>query len=633
MKKITFVCLFATLTSLVYAQQRVIERPPFMVWNMSTLEISKITLDDKATILDINAYGRAKTRITIASESWLKDDKGILYPIRYGEGIDLGQQFYFPESGEASFKLFFDPVPESAVTLDFSEGNGQRAFRIWGIQLQSDTLPPLILPDEAVVHQPDMDADLPEPQIKYGKGVLKGKILEYRPEMGELSVFLGSSDLTMGGIARLNINNKGEFRYEANLTSVKPGKLNVNNQEIDFFIAPGEETEIIVNLREWSQRKSRLHKEKFSCGQPVYFNGYLASLQQELQTNKIQTMIGRNYERMLTDIAGMDVHEVADYILAERQKIYEKIAKLPVSRACKEVLQTNVDLSAVDRICSAGYMLAHADVAAQKLSSEERMQYMEANRDRLTVVNLDVVKEKFPVVNQAKALYAFNNMYAVATLMKAEENVAKALGTDRGTLFDNIKSRQVDAVVKGYIPLTPEQEAELATLSSTAYLEQFRETNRKLLEANENRKKRMENLAHMDIKEVSNADLYTALVRKYRGKVVLIDIWATWCAPCRVANKEMKPLKEEWKDKNIAFVYIAGENSPQDLWKKMIADIDGEHHRLTKNQYDYLMESFNTQGVPTYIIVDKNGSVARVITGYPGLDTMKKELLQAMEED
>ena len=47
---------------------------------------------------------------------------------------------------------------------------------------------------------------------------------------------------------------------------------------------------------------------------------------------------------------------------------------------------------------------------------------------------------------------------------------------------------------------------------------------------------------------------------------VLVDMFATWCGPCKMAMKMMKPMKEELIDKDIVYVFIAGENSPETTW-------------------------------------------------------------------
>jgi len=49
-------------------------------------------------------------------------------------------------------------------------------------------------------------------------------------------------------------------------------------------------------------------------------------------------------------------------------------------------------------------------------------------------------------------------------------------------------------------------------------------------------------------------------------------------------------------------------------------------------QWKYLSKQFSIQGVPTYIIVDKEGAVIQKHTGFPGVDTVKKELMKALEK-
>lgn len=94
----------------------------------------------------------------------------------------------------------------------------------------------------------------------------------------------------------------------------------------------------------------------------------------------------------------------------------------------------------------------------------------------------------------------------------------------------------------------------------------------------------------------------------------------------------MEPLKEELKDKDIVYLYVAGENSPEGTWKNMIPDIKGEHFRISQKQWDYLSDYFKIQGVPTYFIVDKNGEIVHKSTGFSGTEVIKEKLLEAVEK-
>ena len=74
--------------------------------------------------------------------------------------ITLDKEFWMPESGEAEFQLLFPPIPENVTSLDFSEGDFDGAYKIWGIQLDKDTFYKQKLPKEAVVHKINKESDI-----------------------------------------------------------------------------------------------------------------------------------------------------------------------------------------------------------------------------------------------------------------------------------------------------------------------------------------------------------------------------------------------------------------------------------------------------------------------------------------
>ena len=129
--------------------------------------------------------------------------------------------------------------------------------------------------------------------------------------------------------------------------------------------------------------------------------------------------------------------------------------------------------------------------------------------------------------------------------------------------------------------------------------------------------------------DVAPENILQTILDNYKGKAVLIDMWATWCGPCRAGHKAMAPLKEELKGRNIKFVYITPPSSPPTTWLEMIKDIDGDHYYLTEEQNHYILQHFESSGIPTYAIYDTKGHQTYKSIGFPGNDVIRKELEKA----
>jgi len=117
----------------------------------------------------------------------------------------------------------------------------------------------------------------------------------------------------------------------------------------------------------------------------------------------------------------------------------------------------------------------------------------------------------------------------------------------------------------------------------------------------------------------------TLRLSSFRGKVVLLDFWASWCKPCRAANKGMAKVYSKFRDKGFE-IYSISIDDEQDKWIRAI-----KQDKITWNQvnskggwYSPLVRQWGIDGIPTSFLVDKDGVlVAMDLDGKQLEETLK----------
>ena len=124
---------------------------------------------------------------------------------------------------------------------------------------------------------------------------------------------------------------------------------------------------------------------------------------------------------------------------------------------------------------------------------------------------------------------------------------------------------------------------------------------------------------------VENAKTLKDVTNLYKGKVIFMDIWATWCGPCRSSFAHVKPLQEYVKQHDdVVLLYMSlDKTEDNDKWRKMAAhyDLAGEHVRIQNAFRNEIYETFGGKKcalvIPRYVIFDKNGEIRFSVAASP----------------
>lgn len=93
-----------------------------------------------------------------------------------------------------------------------------------------------------------------------------------------------------------------------------------------------------------------------------------------------------------------------------------------------------------------------------------------------------------------------------------------------------------------------------------------------------------------------------------KGKLVLVDLWATWCGPCHAEEPHWEKLNEEYKDKAIAFVGVSVDQDKK-AWEKYVPEKNLKGIQLHAGTGNALSEAYKVSGIPRYILIDKAGNL------------------------
>ena len=608
-KRVWTLGLAILLASCVMGHKKV-DYPLIETFNMQTFDIACVELADTATVLTVSVDARFAyhNRICIGSGSYIQAD-GIKYRLTGAKGITPDSLFNLPESGNATFTFLFEPLPEDTESFDFIGLSHEGDIRLYGIDLtgkQSFDVPEGV---PAELLKVDRETSVPDPVFKTGMTTLRIHFLYYRPELWKsVNLYVNTIFGEQQSYENIPIDS---VTATATLSFLQCGTVNTSmalgymSGIVGVYSAPGEEVDVYVDLRLFGYFLLQRRHEEDWCGKPspfqyVYASGTYANL------NAVENVLGSDFPSFNMPLYSdsfadyrMTSAEYAAHVAETYKALADSIERSNLPSLEKEMAQLTLRqqafqaMSESDRMRLNNYHTVHDswDMPATALVP------MEPEDAKIICTLFDL--------NDPKLLMGRDMLYYTGGLCRNRKfDWAALAGIGQGLVKDL-------GEVAGFpgkaakIALTDSDFARLKAMEKPFYLEAFTrmqdEAKAKLAAAEANARV-------MDTPDVPDEQLFDALIAPYRGKVVLVDFWNTWCAPCRASIKAAEPLKSgELKSDSLVWLYIADESSPLVTYKQMVSEIQGVHYRLTKAQCDYVCDKFGIRAIPSYVLVDKAG--------------------------
>lgn len=130
--------------------------------------------------------------------------------------------------------------------------------------------------------------------------------------------------------------------------------------------------------------------------------------------------------------------------------------------------------------------------------------------------------------------------------------------------------------------------------------------------------------------ELHYLDGSSAELSDYRGKTVLLNLWATWCGPCVGEMPAFPRLQEEFGDQLQIIAVNCGD--PADTVEQFAKENGYTFPIALDEEYEIMMNTYRTSSIPYTVIIDETGVIRHISVGAQDADTMFQQYKAAIEE-
>lgn len=441
-------------------------------------------------------------------------------------------------------------------------------------------------------------------------------------------------------------------RLDSLLTEKDPAALKQRITKLE----KGNEDDLGVLLQYYNQKDEGTADSLFEAIIKQYPLGKFAAVDRQ---NKIyQGKTGKEQEAMAAsfqkDFPGKDYDMI--YYSVANAYVVEKNTKKSLEYL-KKIKQQSSRLMSVQII--AGQLMAYDAKSAEALVKQE------LDNARSLAKNPDPGRAGDRLANPRADYYRFLNLYA--QILQQQKNYTDALKYTK-EVYDSTKNKSQelkrdygfllskDGQYKEAFPLMDsivrdgKGDAELKRELGIAYekLNPGKKGTEYLAQLQANLAERMKKeVAKMLISEaapafsVKDVKGNTVSLADFKGKVIVLDFWATWCGPCKKSFPAMQRAVDKYsKDPNVKFLFIH-------TWERSETPQRDAQEYLSQNKYRFdlymdtkdavtrknnAVSAFGVKGIPAKFVIDAEGNIRFKMTGFSGGDDVAVEELSAMIE-
>ncbi len=130
-------------------------------------------------------------------------------------------------------------------------------------------------------------------------------------------------------------------------------------------------------------------------------------------------------------------------------------------------------------------------------------------------------------------------------------------------------------------------------------------------------------------------DLFTGKtleLSKMRGKVVIVDFWATWCPPCRMEIPHFMELQKQFRKKGLVVWGMSVDQGGAQAVRRFFGDTKVDYSMSHDDDDQYSMKYGGIQAIPTTFMIGKHGEILHEYVGYHPQEVFEKDIRDALRK-